>query len=70
MYEVYFVDRGSITFIVSSKNIHLQKGDCLIIEPNETHAAINDSQTPAHLIYFGIEIEKTNNHKNVILNRS
>ena len=53
MYEVYFVDQGSITFTVSKK-IKLQKGDCLIIEPNEEHAAINTTQSPTHLIYLGI----------------
>ncbi len=55
MYEVYFVNRGSITFMVSSKKIELQKGDCLIIEPNEEHAVINTTKSPTHLIYFGIE---------------
>ena len=60
MYEVYFVDQGSITFTVSSKKIKLQKGDCLIIEPNEPHAAINNTHSPFHLIYFGISNERGN----------
>ncbi len=55
MYEAYFVDHGSISFTVSSKHIELQKGDCLIIEPNEPHAAINTTPLPAHFIYFGIQ---------------
>lgn len=54
MYEVFYIQSGKIDFIVNGNKITVTSGDCIIIEPGESHAQENNYSEDVIWIYFGI----------------
>lgn len=54
MWEIFLVEEGRIEVKIDNKKIILKKGDCLTIEPNETHTFKNPFKSSATISYFSI----------------
>jgi quercetin dioxygenase-like cupin family protein len=54
MSEVFFVQSGQGTAIVSGVAHILGPGDCIAIEPGEVHALENTGREPWVLLYFSV----------------
>jgi quercetin dioxygenase-like cupin family protein len=50
MYEIYLVAQGHSTAIVEGKEIILQAGSILVVEPDEVHTFINSSEDYLHFV--------------------
>ena len=50
MNEIYMIGRGSSTAIVNDQKIELLAGDILVVEPNEIHTFISNSQDYMHFV--------------------
>lgn len=50
MYEIYLVAQGRSTAIVDGKEITLQPGSILVVEPNEVHTFTNSSDNYLHFV--------------------
>ncbi|MFN8488866.1 MAG: cupin domain-containing protein [Caldilineaceae bacterium] len=50
MYEIYLVAKGTSTALVDGKEVHLQAGDMLVVEPNEVHTFIESSSDYLHFV--------------------
>lgn len=55
MYEIFLVEKGSITFIVNSKRIQLPPGQTIIIDPGDEHEVINETNKEVTMTYFSIQ---------------
>lgn len=54
MYEVFYIQQGQIIFTINQQKITATAGDCITIEPNETHSLHNTTNSIATIMYFGI----------------
>jgi len=54
MYEVYFLLEGEATLFISGREVKAAKNDCVVIEPGESHRAVNNSRQDFIWIYFGV----------------
>jgi mannose-6-phosphate isomerase-like protein (cupin superfamily) len=54
MFEIFLVDAGEALAIIEDVPRHLATGDCLVVEPGETHEIFNAGEEPLLLTYFGI----------------
>ena len=54
MWEVFYVESGSGLMIVNEQEYQLQKGVCVMVEPNDRHEIINNSDDDLVLNYFGV----------------
>jgi mannose-6-phosphate isomerase-like protein (cupin superfamily) len=50
-YEVFYFIRGAAVFEINGEEVGLKKGDCLVVEPGESHS-ITDILKETELIYF------------------
>ena len=50
MYEIYLVAQGHSTAIVEGKEITLQAGSILVVEPNEVHTFTHSSADYLHFV--------------------
>ncbi|MGY5354669.1 cupin domain-containing protein [Wenyingzhuangia sp. IMCC45467] len=57
MYEVFYIQSGKIDFIVNGNKTTVTTGDCITIEPGESHAQENNYLEDVTWIYFGIDSE-------------
>lgn len=53
MIEVFVILDGTAHAQVAGAEILLQAGDCLVVEPGETHALVNVGAVDLRLLYFG-----------------
>jgi len=54
MFEVFYIQSGNAEFIVNSEKIILKAGDCITIEPGESHSQRNPFNEDVSWLYFGI----------------
>lgn len=57
MYEVFYIKSGKVVFVVNKDEVVVENGDCICIEPRETHYQKNPFAKPARWLYFGISID-------------
>ena len=50
MYEVYLVARGNSLAIVGGKEVRLEPGYMLVVEPNEVHTFVSSSEDYLHYV--------------------
>ncbi len=55
MAEVFFVQRGVGEIVVEGICFPLRPGDCVLVEPGESHLLRNSGEEPLLLLYFGVE---------------
>ncbi|MFT2091522.1 cupin domain-containing protein [Paraglaciecola sp. 2405UD69-4] len=55
MTEVFFIESGTGIISVNGKDIPLEAGMCITIEPNDIHELNNTSTQDLTVIYFGVE---------------
>ena len=55
MYEIFLVQAGSGTLTVEGKEVLLEPGVCVLVEPGEEHDIVNDGPSVLVLHYFGVE---------------
>jgi quercetin dioxygenase-like cupin family protein len=55
MHEVFFVESGAGVMRVDGREVTLEAGVCVAVEPGESHEIANTSESELTLIYFGIE---------------
>lgn len=56
MYEIFYGLSGKLRCVVDKKTINLEKGDCLVVNPNEAHAFNNPSKKDAVFLCYGIAV--------------
>lgn len=56
LYEIFFVKKGRGIIKLNGQKHKINEGDCITVEPGDTHEVINSSSEKMVLIYFGIEI--------------
>ncbi|MFA7209795.1 MAG: cupin domain-containing protein [Parcubacteria group bacterium] len=56
-YEVFYILSGKAEFIVDGKKIELTAGDCITIEPGETHTQSNPYDEDLTWLYFIITLD-------------
>ncbi|MBU0661146.1 cupin domain-containing protein [Patescibacteria group bacterium] len=54
MFEVYHIQKGKALFTVEGKELILNVGDTITIEPGEQHAQANPFDEDTTWLYFGI----------------
>ncbi|MDO3694224.1 cupin domain-containing protein [Wenyingzhuangia sp. chi5] len=54
MYEVFYIQTGTIDFIINGNKTTVYAGDCITIEPGELHSQHNNYCEKVTWIYFGI----------------
>lgn len=54
MWEVFLVVSGNGNMTICGKNINLNPGTSVTVEPNESHKLENTGSSPLVLTYFGI----------------
>ena len=55
MFEVFFVESGVGLMTIEGREHRLERGVCMLLEPNERHEITNDGASELVLIYFGVE---------------
>lgn len=50
MYEIYLVAQGTSTIRIDNKEVHLQQGDAIAVEPNEVHTFLESSNDYFHFV--------------------
>jgi quercetin dioxygenase-like cupin family protein len=55
MHEVFFVESGAGTMRVDAREVMLEAGVCVAVEPGESHEIENTGANDLVFIYFGIE---------------
>ncbi|WP_420645141.1 AraC family ligand binding domain-containing protein [Candidatus Leptofilum sp.] len=50
MFEIYLVARGTSTAVVNQQTVHLQAGDMLVVEPDESHTFNHSSDDYFHFV--------------------
>jgi mannose-6-phosphate isomerase-like protein (cupin superfamily) len=55
MFEVFFVESGAGLMTIEGREHRLERGVCMLLEPNERHEITNDGASELVLIYFGVE---------------
>jgi quercetin dioxygenase-like cupin family protein len=55
MHEVFFVESGVGMMRVDAREVTLDAGVCVAVEPGESHEIMNTGAAELVLIYFGIE---------------
>jgi quercetin dioxygenase-like cupin family protein len=55
MHEVFYVESGAGAMRVGAREITLEAGVCVAVEPGESHEIANTGAGALVLIYFGIE---------------
>jgi quercetin dioxygenase-like cupin family protein len=50
MYEVYLVAKGKSIAVVNDKDLALEAGDVLVIEPGEVHTFVDSSADYLHFV--------------------
>ena len=54
MWEVFFVHSGRGRIRIDGVESPLEKDDCWVVEPGESHEISNDGDTALVLLYFGL----------------
>ncbi|WP_010135649.1 cupin domain-containing protein [Ochrovirga pacifica] len=54
MYEVFYIQKGRIDFVIDDKKITVSEGDCITVEAGEVHSQHNNYNQEVSWIYFGI----------------
>lgn len=62
MWEVFFVESGTGIIKVNNVEFLLEKGFYIMVEPNDNHEIINNSQEDLIINYFGIVAQKEANN--------
>lgn len=57
MYEVFYILKGRVLFVINEKRVVATKNDVISIEPGELHAQKNPFSNPVTWLYFGIAID-------------
>jgi quercetin dioxygenase-like cupin family protein len=65
MYEIYLVAQGQSTAIVNDREVSLQAGSMLVVEPNEAHTFV---QSSADYLHFVIHVPFVEGDKVVVGN--
>ena len=50
MFEIYLVARGESTALVNEREVSLQAGDMLVLEPGEAHTFVESSEDYFHFV--------------------
>ena len=50
MFEIYLVARGESTALINEREVSLQAGDMLVLEPGEAHTFIKSSEDYFHFV--------------------
>lgn len=56
MYEVFIVEQGSGKAILDNREIQLEQGTILTVEPGEAHEIVNNSKNLLVLTIIGVEV--------------
>ena len=56
MYEIFFIEEGNATVKINGKPIKLGPGDCITVEPGESHEVSNLSSDDVVMTYICIEV--------------
>jgi len=51
--EVFVILEGTAQARIDGREVVLQSGDCLVVEPGEAHALVNVGAVDLRLLYFG-----------------
>ena len=54
MWEIFYVESGKGIMVVDDREYTLTKGTCIMVEPEENHEIINNSNQDLVINYFGI----------------
>lgn len=54
MYEVFYIQKGKIDFVINGETKTLVTGDCITIEQGELHSQHNNYSEDVEWIYFGV----------------
>jgi quercetin dioxygenase-like cupin family protein len=57
MFEVFYIQTGRARFTINNQEVELNPGDCLTIEPGETHSQINPYDEDVTWLYFGVAVD-------------
>jgi len=58
MYEVFYTESGKGVITVEDKEVVMEEGYCLTIEPGERHSQANPFDKDVTWLYFGIATDK------------
>jgi len=50
MFEIYLVANGESTVMIDGREIDLKAGDMIVVEPNEVHSFIRNSDDYLHFV--------------------
>ena len=50
--EVFWFTKGEPLLIVNNEQIRVHEGDVYVIEPNEVHNFINDTNQESHIVFI------------------
>jgi len=50
MFEIYLIAKGTSTIIINDKEIELNEGDMIVVEPGEIHTFKNSSENYLHFV--------------------
>ncbi len=53
MYEIFYIIRGSILFVVDNRAVELEAGTVLVVEPGETHS-IEEVRKECEMLYVHV----------------
>lgn len=56
MAEVFVVLAGNARAQIGDRDVSLEAGDCLVVEPGETHMLSNIGAIDLRLLYFGVRV--------------
>ena len=51
MFEIYLVTRGESTALINEREVSLQAGDMLVLEPGKAHTFVKNSEDYFHFRY-------------------
>jgi len=51
MYEIYLIAKGTSTAVVGDREVLLQAGEILVVEPGETHTFLQSSNDYLHFVF-------------------
>ncbi|WP_330204385.1 cupin domain-containing protein [Cyanobacterium sp. Dongsha4] len=54
MWEVFYVEKGTGIIKINEREYILEKGVCVLVEPNENHEIINNGDDNLIINYFGV----------------
>ncbi len=65
MAEVFLIIEGEVVMKVDDVEVHVSRGDAVVVEQGEVHSMTNPSDKPLEYIVFGVSQEKGGKTVNV-----